>query len=269
MVALDLDGTTLGNDWKISERNREAFRQAAAQGVHIVVSTGRAYTSLPEDVTSIPEIQYAITSNGAHINEIRTGRTVYDSYLSPKAVAEISRLYHELDTQIEVFIGGQAYMDMSYYRYIRESGLSYRNVEYVLWSRKPVDDVDAMMLANADRIENVNFCFKSVDDLEAARSVIEAIPESTITSSFPNNLEVGGPGTSKKAALMVLTEMLGVDRSELMCCGDAPNDIEMIEYAGIGVAVGNAWGGTKEHADYITGANYEDGVAQAIEKFVL
>ena len=63
--------------------------------------------------------------------------------------------------------------------------------------------------------------------------------------------------------------MLDVQREELMCCGDAPNDIEMIEFAGLGVAVGNAWGGTKSHADHITGTNDEDGVAMAIEKFVL
>ena len=68
---------------------------------------------------------------------------------------------------------------------------------------------------------------------------------------------------------MALMDMLGVIREQLMCCGDAPNDIEMLEFAGFGVAVGNAWGGTAEHADYITGTNDEDGVAHAIEKFVL
>ena len=168
-----------------------------------------------------------------------------------------------------MFIDGQAYMDKSYYDYIREYGLAYRNVEYVLWSRKPVEGITGLMLENSDCIENVNFCFKSTDDLESYRAKVEAIPEATITSSFANNLEVGGPHTSKRTALIRLLEMTGVDRSELMCCGDAPNDIAMIEYAGIGVAVGNAWGGTKDHADYITGTNDEDGVAQAIEKFVL
>jgi len=54
-----------------------------------------------------------------------------------------------------------------------------------------------------------------------------------------------------------------------MCCGDAPNDIAMVELAGIGVAVANAWGGLKDHADYITGSNDDDGVAMAIEKFVI
>ena len=132
-----------------------------------------------------------------------------------------------------------------------------------------MEGITGLMLENSDCIENVNFCFKSTDDLESYRAKVEAIPEATITSSFANNLEVGGPHTSKRTALIRLLEMTGVDRSELMCCGDAPNDIAMIEYAGIGVAVGNAWGGTKDHADYITGTNDEDGVAQAIEKFVL
>ena len=62
---------------------------------------------------------------------------------------------------------------------------------------------------------------------------------------------------------------LAISSDELMCCGDAPNDIQMAELAGIGVAVANAWGGLKDHADYITESNDDDGVGIAIEKFVL
>lgn len=269
MVALDLDGTTLNSAGRLTERTKKAFARSAEKGVHIVVSTGRSYRSLPEEVRTLPYIEYAITSNGAHINLMSTGEAVYDSFLSENAVAEVARLYQELDTEIEVFIDGQAYMDKSYYDYIKEFGLAYRNVEYVLWSRKPVEGITDLLLENAGCIENVNFCFKSTDDLEDARAKIESIPDATITSSFANNLEVGGPNTSKKTALIELLKMTGVDRSELMCCGDAPNDAAMLEFAGLGVAVGNAWGGTAEHADYITGTNDEDGVAQAIERFVL
>lgn len=269
MVALDLDGTTLNSAGEVSARTREAFRRAAGEGVHIVVSTGRAYTSLPEQVKRIPDIDYAITSNGAHINDINTGESVYDSYLSVEAVRAAAKLYEKLDVEIEIFIDGQAYMDQTYHDHIVNHGIAYRNAEYVLWSRKPVAGVAKLMLDNETRIENINFCFSSVEKLESSRAEIESIPESTVTSSFPNNLEVGGPHTSKKAALIELMDRLGVKREELMCCGDAPNDIAMIEFAGLGVAVGNAWGGTKDHADYITASNDEDGVALAIEKFVL
>lgn len=269
MVALDLDGTTLTSDRRITERTEEAFRRATEKGVHIVVSTGRTFTALPPQVREMPYITYAITSNGAHINLVRTGESIYDAFLSVTAVREAARLYKELDTEIEVFVEGRAYMDQSYRDYIVEHGLSHRSAEYVLWSRTPVDGIADLLLANEEHIENINFCFEDTEAYERSRDLIKAIPEATITSSFVNSLEVGGPDTSKRSALIELTGRLGIDRSELMCCGDAPNDIDMIEYAGIGVAVGNAWGGTKEHADYITGSNDEDGVAQAIEKFVL
>ena len=269
MVALDLDGTTLNSRREITERTRRSFDRAAGMGVHIVVSTGRTFTALPPQLYEIPSIQYAITSNGAHINEMSTGKSIFDAFLSPRAVREVAELYRKLGCDMEVFIDGKAFIDESYYNQIKEHGLEYRSAEYVLWSRKPVRDIAQKMLDNADRIENVNLCFSTIEKLEEARAQVEALPEATITSSFQNSLEVGGPNTSKKAALIELMEMLGIDRSELMCCGDAPNDIAMIEFAGIGVAVGNAWGGTAEHADFITGTNDEDGVAQAIEKFVL
>ena len=269
MIALDLDGTTLNSRREITERTQEAFRKAVEKGVHIVVSTGRTFTALPPQVRTLPYIEYAITSNGAHINLVSTGEAIYDSFLSVTAVREAARLYGELDTEIEVFIDGKAYMDQSYYDYIVKYGLSTRSAEYVLWSRTPVNGIADLLLEHEDHIENINFCFNDEASYEAGRRAIESIPESTISSSFRNSLEVGGPQTSKKAALIELTGMLGIDRSELMCCGDAPNDIEMIRYAGLGIAVGNAWGGTKESADYITGTNDEDGVAQAIEKFVL
>ena len=269
MVALDLDGTALNSKREITMGTLEAFRKAAEKGVHIVVSTGRPFTSLPENVTEIPWIEYAITSNGAHINYIKTGESVFDSFLSEAAIKRIAELAQKMDVQLELFYDGQAYMDYDFYEQIKKYGCEYRSAEYLLWSRKPLKNLVEVMLENSDRIENVNFSFRTVEMLEAARAEIEAIPEANITSSFPNNLEIGGPKTSKKDALEELTKMLGVDRSELMCCGDAPNDIGMIEYAGLGVAMGNAWGGTKEHADYVTASNDEDGVAKAIEKFVL
>ena len=269
MAALDLDGTTLNSARVITERTRTALDRAAAKGVHIVVSTGRTYTALPDNVKEIGGIEYAITSNGAHINEIRTGRAIYDSFLSIPAVREIARLYGVLDAEIEVFIDGKAYISERYYNYVRDHGCAYRSAEYVLWSRRPVPDIVQKLLDNEERVENVNFCFSSVDSLEKQRAHVDAIPEAAITSSFPNNLEVGGPHTSKKAALIELMKLLNVQRHELMSCGDAPNDIDMIEYAGIGIAVGNAWGGTKEHADCIVASNDEDGVAEAFERFVL
>lgn len=269
MVALDLDGTTFNSAGDISERNTAAIEEAAANGVHVVISTGRSFRSLPDHIKNVKGIEYAITSNGAQVNRVENGEAVYKDCLDRNAVKEIARLKEETCADIEVFIQGQAYVDESYYNDVRDNGCAYRNASYVLWSRKPVPDVSSLMLEHDEEIENVNFVYETLEMLEAARPKVNAIKNATITSSFPNNLEVGGPNTSKRTALIWLMEELGIVPDELMCCGDAPNDIKMAELAGIGVAVANAWGGLKDHADYITESNDDDGVGIAIEKFVL
>ena len=268
-VALDLDGTTFDSAGDISEENVRALEEAASEGVHIVVSTGRSYASLPDHIKNVRGIEYAITSNGAHVNIMETGEQIYSDYLDPHAVVEIAGLKTETKADIEVFINGRAYVDQSYYDDVKENGCVYRNADYVIWSRRPVPDVTALMLDHKDEIENVNFIYETIEMLEDARPKVSAIGNATITSSFPNNLEVGGPDTSKKTALTWLLGELGISADELMCCGDAPNDMAMVEMAGIGVAVANAWGGLKDHADWITGSNDDNGVAMAVDKFVL
>ncbi len=269
MIALDLDGTTLNSSNQLSERNKLTIEEAVRKGIKIVFSTGRAFTSLPEEIKNIKGIRYVITSNGAHIIDLTTGKPAHSEYLSESAVGQVAELTEKLDIQLEVFYDGQAYIDEEYYNHIKKYGCSYRNAEYVLWSRKPVKGINTFMLKHKSEIDNINICFSSLDLLEEARPIVEAISDAVITSSFKNNLEVGGPNTSKKNALIYVMNILDITKEELMACGDAPNDIPMIEFAGIGVAMGNAWGGTKDYADYVTGTNDEDGVALAIEKFAI
>ncbi|MBQ3371114.1 MAG: HAD family phosphatase [Mogibacterium sp.] len=269
MVALDLDGTTFNSAGDITEHTVRTLEEAAAAGAHIVVSTGRSYASLPQFIKDVSGIEYAITSNGAHVNLMHSGEEIYSDYLDPEAVERIAELKIETGADIEVFIHGRAYTDESYYEDVKENGCPYRNAAYVIWSRRPVPDVTAMMLEHKHEIENVNFIFPTLEMLAEAKPILCAMKNANVTSSFINNLEVGGPNTSKKTALLWLTGKLGISTDELMCCGDAPNDAAMLDLAGIGVAVANAWGGLKEHADYITASNDDDGVALAIEKFVL
>jgi Cof subfamily protein (haloacid dehalogenase superfamily) len=267
MIALDLDGTTLNSDGIMTEKTRETLNKADDNGIHVVVSTGRVYTALPEQIFSVKGIRYAITSNGAQISDLAEKKLIYSDYLAPEAVRRAVEITKKYGFLVECFTGNIAYADEAFYNNIKENGCEFRNKDYVLKTRKPAKDICKLMTEHETEIENINFFFESIDELEKYRPIIEAIPNAMITSSFPNNLEVGGPGTCKRKALEALTKRLGVDRSELMCCGDAPNDIEMIKFAGVGVAMGNAWGDTKKYADYVTLTNDEDGVAVAIEKF--
>lgn len=269
LVALDLDGTTINDDKVISERNRRALQKAADKGVNIVVATGRPYCALPDDVFEIDAIRYVLTSNGASITDLKEKKTFYENCLSPLATEEAVKLLKEHDYVIECFVGGTAYIDGPYYYEVEKTGMSFRDVEYILNTRNPVDDIYGFMLQHKGHVENINVNFEDMSEKPAMREKMMKLPETTITSSFPHNLEIGGATTSKAEALLQMGKLLGVEPDEMMAIGDSPNDMAMLSVCGLPVAVGNALDEVKAIAKYIAPTNHEDGVADAVEKFVL
>lgn len=269
LIALDLDGTTINNDRKISKRNRAALQKAAEQGVNIVIATGRPFSALPADVFEIDAIRYVLTSNGASITDLVENKTFYENCLSPLATERSVALLRQYPYIIECFVKGIAYIDGAYYRQVERSGKSFRDVEYILTTRNPVEDIYQFMLEHKGSIENININFEDISEKPAMREKLLTIPEATITSSFAHNLEIGGATTSKAEALRQMGKLLGIDSSEMMAAGDSPNDIAMLRACGFPVAVGNAVDEVKAVAKYIAPSNDEDGVADAVEKFVL
>lgn len=269
LVALDLDGTTLNDDRVISERTRRAFSEAAKMGVNIVIATGRPFSALPEDVFEIDDIRYVLTSNGASITDLKEDRTFYENYLSPATVTASVELLSQYDYILECFVKGKAYIEKWYYDEVANTGMSFRNVSYILETRNPVDGLYDFMMQHKTEIENINVNFENTDEKPAMKEKLLTIPDATITSSFKHNLEIGGATTSKAEALRRMGELLDIKREEMMAVGDSPNDIAMLLEAGLPIAVGNAEAEVKEVASYIAPANYEDGVAVAIEKFIL
>lgn len=269
MVALDLDGTALDPFGRITEREERAFKRAMDMGVHIVVATGRAFHSLPDNVFSIGGIEYAVTSNGAQVTRLKDRTLIYENCIAAASVAEIADILEKAGVRAEAFTDGRAYIDVSEFNAIKSGEIRTRDSVYVLSTRNPVDDIFAFMREHRDRIENISINYPSNEAKEKFSRVLGEIPGVTVTTSFSLNNEIGGATTSKADGLSHLMERLGVTAGELMACGDSPNDGAMIRMAEIGVAMGNADDSVKEMADYVTGTNGEDGVAKAIEKFVL
>lgn len=269
MVALDLDGTTLNNQKEISARTMTAFRKAMESGVHIVVSTGRTFQSLPKQLFSIEGLEYIVTSNGAHVTELATMKTIYENYLTSHAVEEVVRVLRGTGFSIETFVEGKAFIDKAEYEDVVANGSTYRDAEYIKSTRNPIPHICDYMIENKHQIENISINFEHIEEKEKWQRILEQIEGITLTSSFQHNFEIGGANTSKAEALRFLMRRLGVSSDELMACGDSPNDMEMIKLAEIGVVVGNASEEMKSLADYITDTNDNDGVAKAIEHFVL
>ena len=269
LIALDLDGTTLNNDRVISERNRKALQQASEMGVNIVIATGRPFSALPEDVFEIPAIRYVLTSNGASITDLKEDKTFYKNCLSPLAVEKSVELLRQHDYVVECFVKGIAYIDRPYFEEVKRTGSSIRNIDYILKTRNPVDSIYDFMLEHRDEIEHININFEDISEKPAMKEKLLTLPETTITSSFNHNLEIGGATTSKAEALSQMGKLLGIRQVEMMAIGDSPNDMAMMLASGMPVAVGNAEEEVKAIAKYVAPSNHEDGVADAVEKFVL
>jgi Cof subfamily protein (haloacid dehalogenase superfamily) len=270
LIALDIDGTTLRHDGSLSPRNREALERAAALGIHIVLATGRCHDALPGVLTSLPGIRYALTSNGAQTRDLVTGETLAGSYLHPESADAAAGLLDRYpDLMVEIFTGGRAYMDKAQYEGVVSGAIGYRSMAYVRDTRNPVENLLAHMRDFREAIENVNIFFPTASDKLWLKPHLDALPRVTVTSSFDNNWEIGGADTSKGAALERLAVTLGVSRAEILACGDSPNDEAMLRAAGIPVAVGNAKASVIELAAFVAPPSEEDGVAAALEKFVI
>lgn len=269
MIGLDLDGTTLNSESRLTERTFEAFRKAYDMGTTIVIATGRAFTAVPQEIKSLESVEYIVTSNGARITERKTGKTIRESFIDSDVIVKIHELFMTLDPDIEIFFDGKAYIGKREYDAIMDGRNTVRRKEYVAASRIPVDDIFSLLLENKGIIENINVNYTLPDQKRQIEPLLKTIDNVTLTSSYPLNNEFEGEGTSKGKAMEYIMGLKGFSKDEIMCVGDNPNDIEMIKFAGLGVAVENSEPIVKKFADYITLSNDDDGVAAAIEKFVI
>lgn len=269
LVALDLDGTVFNDKKEITPRTLAAIRNAVARGVAVLPATGRTASGIPAAFTSIPGVRYALTSNGASVVDLQTGQQLVKQ---PFATADALKIYDILARgggMLSIFIGGKSYTT-------RENAAHHMDVvpenlrEYFRTTRVEVEDMRATLQAHAHEIEKYSMIYHNEAERDAAwRAVQKACPGMELTSSLPGNMEINAPGVTKGSGLLALAAHLGLRREQTMAVGDSGNDRAMIEAAGLGVAMGNATDDIKEIADATTDDNNHDGVAKAIEKYVL
>lgn len=264
-IALDLDRTTLNKEGRLSEKNRRAIEAAIAAGIHVVIASGRAFDTLPADICSVPGIEYAITSNGAAIYRMSTGECIRRYLLSRRAVETVMNVTAEDPVTYEAFIKGAAYADRAYIEDPVRFGASLQAVEYVRSTRRPVDDIRDFILSHSTDLDSMDIVVK--DDIlkkEIWRKLEAATDEIYITSSVGQLVEISDKQCGKHTGAACVLKDLGLPGEALAAFGDADNDIDMLRFAGCGIAMANASEGCRLAADYVTGHHDEDGLAQAL-----
>lgn len=270
IIAVDMDGTLLNEEKQFTKRSKEVLRKAMDQGVYVVPATGRSVMTIPGEVKEFPGIRYAITANGARLVDMKENKVLYEKLLPESLAKQVLTIFAKYDTIQEVYYDGNGYTDEKKILEIEDYDLAPAMKAYLLNTRVRVPDIwEVIRQKNGQSMDKVQALFRKPEEQLLAWAEIEQMGNVTPVASLGINIEVNLSGVDKGSTLLKLGEMLGIETEEIMACGDADNDVTMVARAGLGVAMKNANEKVKAVADYVTESNDNEGVARAIEKFVL
>ena len=265
VLALDLDGTLTNDEKIVTPRTRAALDAAAAQGVTIVLASGRPTAGvlpLAKELGLDKKGGCILSYNGGKIIDCGTGETLYQVQLGAEYVPELCAFAAEQDVTIITYDQQGVVTEHPQDEWaLKECFTCKLPMKGVADLPAYVDYPICKMLITLDPARRDAVC-------EAGRQRFEGRVD--LYPSSPFFIEAVPMGVAKDKSLAALLERMGLTRANLMACGDGLNDRSMIAFAGVGVAMQNAEGPVKAAADYVTTAdNNHDGVAEAIERFIL
>ena len=269
MIGMDLDGTLLNERKELTPYSRKVLEKAVSQGVTVLVATGRPISGVPEELRNFQGMRYALTANGARILDLKEDKVLYESLVSTKSAEKILGVFEQYDTLREVYFDGISYVQQEAMAELEKYVANPSMREYIRATKRTAKDVREKVREMNRGLDKVHAMFQHPKERMAAWEDLKKIPDITISSALENNIEINGKDVNKGKGLLKLGELLGIRREEIMACGDGMNDLAMLQEAGFAVAMENGVAEVKDAADYITVSNEEDGVAKAIEKFVL
>lgn len=270
MIGLDMDGTLLTTEKELTEHTREVLREAIDRGVVVLPATGRPLAGIPEEVLKFPGVRYAVASNGARIVDLKESRVLYEDLVPYETGRRVLEICSRYDSMLEIYYDGVGYAEEEKLKHLDEYVPRLPMARYIASSRRPVADVRAMHEERKAPTDKVQALFRTTEECKKAwKEVEKEIPDIEITGALSNNIEVNAKGVNKGRGLLILGQLLGIRREEIMAVGDGSNDIVMLREAGLGVAMENATEAVKAAADVVTLSNDQEGAAAAIEKYVL
>jgi Cof subfamily protein (haloacid dehalogenase superfamily) len=263
MIVLDLDDTLLQDDHTISIRTKKALMDAQQQGVKVVLASGRPTYAMYDIADELKLKEYGsfiLSFNGAKITNCQSDEELFSSTLPPEMVHRLYDISRQENVWIHTYVGDFI---------VTESMNQYTNIE---------GDITGMEIMEVDSfVDTITMPVVKVLMMEDPAKLIEVerklqkelAGKLSVMRSKPFFLEFTEEGVTKGTSLNSLIQQLGIKREEVIAIGDSYNDLAMIEFAGLGVAMGNAPDDIKQKADYVTDSNMNDGVAKVVEKFLL
>lgn len=264
LIATDMDGTFLTGFSEGHPDNIEAVRLCGERGIRVCACTGRYWANSHGFIKRMGLDDMAVFCNGALVADIHTGEAVYSRKMQPEVLRRVLEFGREMKARMNVCDASGMYV------YAPDGNIGFpRRPDQEFGFIKIYDNLDELVGASASTALKV---FMGVDAGEHRHTVEEWIGNAgsaEITTSAPGYMEVMAAGTSKAEGLAILAAHYGIAQENVMAFGDNMNDMSMLEWAGVGVAMANGDDGLKRRADIIAPVNTEAGVARVIEEKVL
>lgn len=281
LLALDLDGTLLNSRGELSERNRSAIQEARAHGVRVAVVTGRRFRDARPLALELGLDLPVISHNGALTKHARTLETVNATLLPLEAAREVLRVGRErqMDAMVSDDAEGQGVLV-----YDRISEGNHALAKYIAWSRRihgeEAGDAVRQVPSLEDYLDHAPVHISFSGSCATMREMRERLTQElgdgikVFSTEYPKQdftlLDILHPEASKGVGVAAAAREYGIAREEVMAMGDNHNDLEMLEYAGRGILMGNTDASLRDLVNlHVTATNDEDGVAVAIEEFIM
>ncbi len=267
LVAIDIDGTLITDKKEVTPRTITTIKEATKKGIKVIICSGRSFYRLEKYVEEVglkKENQCTICFNGGMIIENTTKNLIYSHPLDNKEVKELIQLGKSLELPMMIYAKDTHYTE-KVPDIIKQND---KNMEELNLKVMKFDEI------NFHKEENYIYKICFIDKPEIIREKRKEIPKDImqkyeITSSVPEYIEIVPKGIKKSEGIKAVMQIYGIKQKDVMAIGDGENDVEMLKFAGLGVAMENASDYVKGFADVVTTSNNDDGVANAIEKYIL
>ncbi|MDQ0150510.1 Cof-type HAD-IIB family hydrolase [Eubacterium multiforme] len=272
MVCIDMDGTLLSKRKTISDESKKVIKEVNEKGIKVVVTTGRLYNNAAYYSNFIGASDAVIAGNGAVIREKNSDEIIFQSDIDINVckrlliIAKKCGIILHMHTMNEILTN--SYISNVIARVVLP-GIKDSDFPIKITTIKGEDNWDNELKNYKGKITKCITFSVSPKKTEMFRKELDNIKEIVYYCSGHRSIEINAKGVSKGNGVKILAEHYGISRDEIICIGDNENDISMIEYAGLGIAMGNGIEKLKEKANYITDTNDNDGVRKALEKFIL
>jgi Cof subfamily protein (haloacid dehalogenase superfamily) len=264
MIVLDLDGTLTNEKKEITPKTKNALMQAQAMGVKVVLASGRptyGITALADELELSKYGGNILAFNGGKITDCRTGEVLFEQILDEQLVPVLYHAAKDAGMEILTYQGEGIAATKKENKYVLHEAFINKMpvVEYTDFLGQLVYPINKCLIVGDP---------SPLHELEL-RLVAQLDTQMSLYRSAGFFLECVPLGIDKAHSIERLLQLIGIQREEIIACGDGYNDQSMISYAGLGVAMANAPKDIQDTADYITYSNEEDGVAHVIDKFIL